>query len=284
MIPVSFVFAFFGLFFASIFDIRTREIPDWLSYSMIALGFGTALIASILYKDFYPIVYSIIGFAIGFVLAWIFYKTNQWGGGDSKALMGLGALVGFNFNEGLPLFLILLLNIFIIGALYGFLWSVFLALKNFKMFKRAFRDYQLSENITKVRRMVVIATIVGLVAAIFTDSFNRLFFISVSALIFFMFHFFVFTKAVEKSCMEKNIPISKLTEGDWVLETVSVNGKVLCTPKNPVTKEELASLLKFKSQHKKSKILMREGIPFLPSFFIAFIFTLLLGNWLLFFI
>lgn len=61
MIPVSFVFAFFGLFFASIFDIRTREIPDWLSYSMIALGFGTALIASILYKDFYPIVYSIIG-------------------------------------------------------------------------------------------------------------------------------------------------------------------------------------------------------------------------------
>ena len=80
--------------------------------------------------------------------------------------------------------------------------------------------------------------------------------------------------------MEKNIPLNKLTEGDWVLENIIVKGKKLCSSKIPIEKDQIANLIKFKSVHKKSSVLVREGIPFLPSFFIALVLTLLLGNWL----
>ena len=82
--------------------------------------------------------------------------------------------------------------------------------------------------------------------------------------------------------MIKKIPIEKLTEGDWIVKDVMVDNKRICGPKDlGIEKKQIAQLIKLKQKGKIQNIVIKEGIPFVPSFLIAYIATLLLGNWLL---
>ena len=80
-----------GLLIATMTDIKTREVPDWLSYSLIVIGLGVRLIYSLFEWNFSYVLFGFIGFGIFFLIALFMYYTKQWGGGDSKLLMGLGA-------------------------------------------------------------------------------------------------------------------------------------------------------------------------------------------------
>ncbi|PIO05594.1 hypothetical protein COT47_04145, partial [Candidatus Woesearchaeota archaeon CG08_land_8_20_14_0_20_43_7] len=54
--------------------------------------------------------------------------------------------------------------------------------------------------------------------------------------------------------------------------------KYICGPKDlGIEKKQIAILLK----HKVKKVLVREGIPFVPSFLIAFIVNVFFQNWFL---
>ena len=45
------IVGFIGLIFATITDIKKREVPDWLNYSLIAIGLGARGIYSLLTED-----------------------------------------------------------------------------------------------------------------------------------------------------------------------------------------------------------------------------------------
>ena len=45
------IIAIIWLIFASISDIKTHEVPNWLTYSLIIIGFSSALLKSILFKN-----------------------------------------------------------------------------------------------------------------------------------------------------------------------------------------------------------------------------------------
>ena len=116
--------ALLWVLFASLSDIKTREVPDWLSYSLIAIGLGLRGINSIYLKDVWFFLYGLIGLTIMFGFGMLMYYTKQWGGGDSKLIMGLGAVFGSNidtiFNPVIDFpFLAIALNI-CIGFLNGF--------------------------------------------------------------------------------------------------------------------------------------------------------------------
>ena len=72
-----------------------------------------------------------------------------------------------------------------------------------------------------------------------------------------------------------------MTEGDWLAEDVRVNKKVVVS--RSTTGLSAKDVKKLKSLRKKT-ILVREGIPFVPGFFIAFLLLLILQhifeNWL----
>ncbi|MBU0472308.1 MAG: A24 family peptidase [Nanoarchaeota archaeon] len=282
MIAINYVFAFFGLLIATITDLKNREVPDWLNYSLLSLGFGSALISWIQTSNYQFMVFSVLGFLAATIIALIFYYAGQWGGGDAKMLMALGALLGLELGRGIPTLIILLLNIFIVGAIYGSVFSVVLALKHKKEFKKAFSELLLEKKNLFIRKIVLVIVICCL-ALFFIIPINlKVLILGFGAITFFVFYFYIYSKAVEKSSMEKFIPLEKLTEGDWVLETVYVNGKKICSPKSEgIEKEQILKLLELKKYHKKSMIKIKEGIPFLPSFLIAFIVTLLIGNWFL---
>ena len=83
-----------------------------------------------------------------------------------------------------------------------------------------------------------------------------------------------FVKSVEKSCMYEKISTSKLTEGDWIAEDIYKNKKLFLSKNNiGVTKEQINFIKKIKKE-----ILVKNGLPFVPSFLIAVIISLILGN------
>ena len=78
--------------------------------------------------------------------------------------------------------------------------------------------------------------------------------------------------------MIKNVSPSKITEGDWIAEEIKVKGKLIAGPKDlGISLEQIARL---KSLGVK-KVLVKYGIPFVPSFLIAFIIAVIAGAWYL---
>ncbi|HIH46870.1 TPA: hypothetical protein HA297_01090 [Candidatus Woesearchaeota archaeon] len=87
------------------------------------------------------------------------------------------------------------------------------------------------------------------------------------------------TKAVEKIAMLKHIAPERLTPGDWIAEDVIVKGKRICGPKDlGIDEQQIKTLLKLKQKKLIHTVLIKEGIPFVPSFLLAFIVTLLAQN------
>ncbi|MBW2999427.1 prepilin peptidase, partial [Candidatus Woesearchaeota archaeon] len=121
LIDIVLIIVLIALIIGSYVDIKTREVPDWLNFGLIFTGFGIRLIASFATFDWSYIIEGVFGFVLFFILAYLMFYTGQWGGGDSKMLMGLGALLGLRFE--LHHFTIsFLINIFLIGAFYGLVW------------------------------------------------------------------------------------------------------------------------------------------------------------------
>ena len=85
----------------------------------------------------------------------------------------------------------------------------------------------------------------------------------------------LFVKAVEKACMLKRVKPSELTEGDWIAKDVIVKNKRICGPKDlGIEKAQIRQLIRLKIK----SVIIKVGIPFVPSFLLAFVLTLWIGN------
>ncbi len=281
---------FSALLIASYTDLKTREVPDWLNYGLMAAGLGLNLLFTIIFWKWQFFVNSLIGFAVFFAIAWIMFYTGQWGGGDSKILMGLGALIGVSvigfkgiFNDFLIIFLI---NVVIIGALYGLFWIFFLTIKNFNRFKKEFKKISSNKKINTAKKWILILSLIMVLLIVFVlDSSMDLIFAYLAVVILLTFYIWLFVKAVEKSCMIKLVNPKELTEGDWIAKDIKVKGKYIAGPKDlGIEKKQIKELIRLYQKRKIKKVLMKIGIPFVPSFFIAYIITLAYGNLVLLFI
>jgi Flp pilus assembly protein protease CpaA len=273
--PLAVTTSFIALLVASYTDIRTREVPDWLNFSLIAAAVGTRLLLTVIAWDISYVVHGLLGLGIGVSLGYLMFYTGQWGGGDSKLLMGLGAMLGFQLSFD-SLFVSLLVNILFIGAAYGFAWSLVMAIHNWNAFGRKFQEYTSKRLFSTARIATLAVTGLALSASILTHEFAyRLLFLVMAVTVFVLLYLWVFVKAVEEVCMLKWIPTSKLTEGDWIAKDINFKGKYVTGPKDlGISKKNIARLRRLKVR----KVLIKEGIPFVPSFLIAFLLTLALGN------
>ncbi|MCA9228672.1 MAG: prepilin peptidase [Planctomycetales bacterium] len=75
---------------ASAYDLRTREIPDWISLLLLlgAIGAAAANIAGI--RFWMVAAGGTLGLAIGYAL----FRFAKFGGGDAKLIAAVGALLG----------------------------------------------------------------------------------------------------------------------------------------------------------------------------------------------
>ena len=266
LFPIIVTVTMITLLIGSYTDIKTREIPDWLSYGLIFAALGIRSIFSVsLGWDI--LLSGILGFAICFLFAYLFYYTNQWGGGDAKLLMGMGAMIGINYPFTSSSFnlLIFFVALLFLGAIYGLIWMIVLAIKN-KLFWLEFKRV-IKEN-HKTHLILIIVSALLIVLFIFYPFLWPIVIFPLG-----IFYLFLFINTVEKNCFIKKIHINDLTPGDWLAEDVKLNHK-LVMKKKTLEEDDLDKLKQLHLEHKLKEVLVKEGIPFIPSFLFAYLFLL----------
>lgn len=277
---VGFGVGLLALIAASIFDIKTREVPDWLNFSLIAFVFGSSLVLSI--YNGYPHIFfeAVLGLAVGLGIGLLMFYTGQWGGGDSKLIIGLAGLIGFSFSElshGIPLFFIFVINILLAGAVYGLGFSIVKAIINFKNFREAAEKKLRSKGVLVIRVILLVFAIGAFIFLLSTKSLEAALLFGFALSLFLFFYLWAFVSVVEQVCMIRKIKLSQLTDGDWIVGDIVKNKKVILKPsKIGVTPKEIELLKK----NKIREVTIKVGIPFVPSFLIAYLMTFILGNWL----
>jgi len=267
------------LIILSILDIKYREVPDWLNYGLIFAALGLRLIHSVLHSDWLFFVYGLLGLAVFTGFSYLCYYLGQWGGGDAKTFMAIGAVIGINWNDFSMPALFLICSIFA-GAIFGLIWSIALAVKNKKEFSRHFAELSKKSSLRKFNFIILLSSILLILALMFMQKLIFVMFVfAVSFFILLSINLWVFIKTVEESCMIRFVDIHKLTEGDWLVKDIKLNGKII-VKKNKVGLEikDLKKLIELNKKHKLSKVLVKQGIPFEPAFLIGFLMSLLAGK------
>ena len=248
--------------FAVVQDLRTREVSNWLNFSLIAFALSYRAFWSIWNNDLMFFVYGALGILIFVGLAYLFYYGRAFAGGDAKLLMGLGGVLPFESLKGIVIFgggFVFLL--FGIGAVYSLVYTFFLVFGNWEKFVVEFkREY------AEKKLLFVIALFSVLILQVIVRfySYDVLGLLSLLILIFPLL--LIYTKAVEKGCLIKMVGFDRLREGDWLEENVKVGGKIIKKNVHGLSLKEIRFLKK-----NKKNVLIKEGIPFTPAFFFAFI-------------
>jgi prepilin peptidase CpaA len=97
---------------ASVFDVATRRIPNWLTVAAILVGLGGHTLTS----QGSGIVFSSAGLAVGMVLLLPSVLLGGMGAGDLKLLAAVGALTGPMVTLKAGLFSVLIGGIIAIGV------------------------------------------------------------------------------------------------------------------------------------------------------------------------
>ncbi len=273
MIEIIFlgVLALLWVGFAVIQDLKSREIANWLCFSLIIFALGFRFFYSLfLGEDFSFFYQGVIGFGIFFGLGQILYYGRMFAGGDTKLMYGLGAILPIygTILENLQIFFMFFLVFFLSGAIYSFGVSGVLAIKNFKIFKKEFVS-----QFKKYHKLIYFVMFLSLGIMVLGFIESILFFLGI--LFFLLPYLYVFAKAVDESCMVKEVTTNKLTEGDWLYEDINLGKKKIKAKWDGLSKEEIKLIRK---KYKKVKI--KQGIPFTPVFLISLIilFCLILLN------
>ena len=115
LIQIIITIVFTGL--AVIFDVKYTIVPDMLTYGMWAIGIVSNGILSLISHNVKFILASIISMTITFIVTYLLWKLDMWGGGDVKLFTGIASVIPTGLN-------IDFLNIFPELSIYPFSFSV----------------------------------------------------------------------------------------------------------------------------------------------------------------
>jgi hypothetical protein len=283
-----------GIIIGSITDFKKREVADWLNYSLIATGLGIRLLYAVIYGEWTQLLFGLAWVGIAFAFGSLMYYTGQWGGGDVKMIMGLGALTGFLNPEifitsadllkyVLPAWMMpgtfmihFMINSFLLGAIYGIVMMVIQGLVHHKRFMEecvAMKQYFIW-SLFGSGALVIIGYLFLWVS-------DQLVFVLQLLIWIIVVSPFVLlaTKVVERACMIRMMAIKDLTEGEWIVDDVVVDDKHICGPKDlGIHKEAIVELIALEKEGKISEVKVKIGIPFVPAFFLAYFATFAVGN------
>ena len=255
------VLALIWIIFASVQDLRTRMVSNWISFSLIIFVLGFRFFYSLFNQNFAFFYQGLIGLGVFFIFGNLLYYGRMFAGGDAKLMIALGTILPFSENLliNIKIFILFFILFLFVGAFYGLTWSIFLSLKNFKVFKKEFLK-QLNKN-----KKIIYSSISFAIILIILGFYEILFFYF--GILFFIFpYLYVYAKAVDNSCLVKKIKTSDLEEGDWLYNDLKIGKKVLKESWHGLTKEQIKKI-----QKKYKEIKIRFGIPFVPVFLISFL-------------
>ncbi|MCL5009939.1 MAG: A24 family peptidase [Candidatus Parvarchaeota archaeon] len=252
---------------ASYTDIRTREVPDFISYILIAGGFFMSIIISIDTYSISNLEFMPLAVLVLFGFAYLMYVLGQWGGGDVKLMLGLSMVfTSVNLYSNFS-FIALFINMMIFGGLYGIVGTVVYGLIKIKRLIKFVKLYDIA------LVAVGVAAIIGVLLLV-PPPFSFLFAFSVFLLVSMRYIY-----VVANNLMFIDVHVNKLTEGDWLADDVKdESGKVVVKHKpTGLEKEDIKKL----KEHGIKTVLVKIGLPFVPGLLIGVLITLVFGNPLL---
>lgn len=263
--------ALIWIIFATVQDLRTREVANWLTFSLIifALGFRFFFCLFAGEGDFSFFYQGLIWLGILVVIGNLFYAMHLFAGGDAKLLMALGPVLSLsnNFMINLYIWSSFLVIFLVVGAVYGLLFSFYLTLKNLNAFKKEFKKQW--KNYKKFVMGIMILGLIFMVLGLI----DSLFFVS-GVLIFVLPYLYVYAKAIEEACMVKKVKASELTVGDWLYEDIKIGKRVIKADWNGLSSENIKVL-----RARKKFVMIKQGIAFVPVFLISYLIISYLVLW-----
>jgi Flp pilus assembly protein protease CpaA len=244
-------------------DLKRREVDNLWNFSLIFFALSYRASISVFNWNYWFFINGIIGLVIFIILGNLFYYSRLFAGGDAKLLMALGSILPFSYNLiiNLKIFSLFILLFLVCGSFYAIFYSFFLVFKNWKNFNKEFK-----KQFKNYKYMFLFSIFIFIILIFLGFFFEKMIFLLAFVILFFPV-LFVFAKSVEESCMIKLIPVSKLTIGDWLYKDIKVGNKKIESNWEGVSEEEL----KLIQRKYKKKILIKQGIPFTPSFLLGFL-------------
>lgn len=251
---IKFFYSFFLFFFmllvfgflllvASLLDLRFREVPDFLCFSFIVGVLGFKFFNGFSFWLFFALFFSVV---FGFLL----FRFKQWGGADSFMLVGLSVL----FSDELFWFLLVFL---VVASVYGLVASFLVVVFRFNRF------VELVESRFVERRLFFFVSGVLFFSGLLVWGFVGFLLVSFGLLVLLLVLSPVFKElmVVEKS-------FNELTVGDWVLDKIVVNGRVVFDPGKQVgINSSQLGLIK----NMEGTVRVADGFAFVPAFFFTFL-------------
>ena len=267
---------FIGIIIASLQDLKRREVDNWLNLFLLITSFIFIFYKAIFERDATIIFQAGFALVIMFIFMNVFYYSRVFAGGDAKLLVAMTVFfVGADFNMTLINIGIFLLFLMFSGSIYGLIYSFVLYGKNFKKVNKEMGRTAKGFNIWYLgHRRGIWYLGFGICGAMaLVVFFGWLAFLFLSVFLFLLPVLYIFAKALENISMVRNISGKELREGDWLVDDVKVKGKIIKADWDGLSSENI-ELLK-----NKKKVKIKEGLPFVPAFLIAFLLYVLLKNW-----
>lgn len=257
-----------GFIIASIQDVRRREVDNWLNLVSFISGFSWVMFNAVFTSNASLIFVFAFVLTIVTIVSFIFYYANMYGGGDIKLLF---AMTGFFI---VPSFFDSLINVgifiglmFVVGSLYGLIYSVGLVFANYNKIKK-----DVSKSFNKIYfKILFVCGFIVLLCGFFDVIFIFL------GIIFFVFPILiVFAILIEKKIMIKVVNAKDLKEGDVLVADIGVGGKTICSSWGGLEISEVKMLKKL-----TRKIKIKDGLPYVPGMFLSFLIYVFFREWII---
>ncbi|MBE5728626.1 prepilin peptidase [Candidatus Parvarchaeota archaeon] len=263
LLIVIYGFIIFILSLASAFDIKSREVPDFISYVFLVGAILLILILAI-YEDSLQVLEFIpLSFALLFGFAYLMYRLGQWGGGDAKLMLGFSFLfTNISLNSSLS-FVNLFINMLLFGGFYGLFAILALGVIKHKEMKQRMKIYDY---------VLLVAGAIAIILVYFLIVYPLNILLSLMVLLLVVIRYIYI---VSMELMYRDISVSKLTEGDWLADDVIKDGKIVIRRTNiGLTAEDINKL---KSEEVK-QVRVKIGLPFIPGILLGAIVTIFFLN------
>jgi len=241
LIIISITLSF--LILVSILDLLTRETPYFISFAFILIGFFANLI--LLTQNFSW--FLIINIILAFLISYFKYRLGLWGGGDFLMFLG----IVFYLNLAFP---------FLEFNVFYYLFSLYLA--------------TLVYNIIYVLIIYFKHKFFNKYETIFFIFFFLLFFINKFLAIFLLLLWLIVViNKLDLLYFTKKVSINELKEEDWIAYEVYKDDKVVLEPEEFKEGIDEQTIKKLKQLGIKN-VYIKDGIPYLPAFLLAYLFLL----------
>ncbi len=261
---VKLAIALLGGAVCGIYDLKTSDMLDPVGYAMIALGIGLHAYESFVTGNWFVLEWCLAVTALFFLFSLCMYHRGCWGGGDGEMLVAYGALLPFGYGSpSLAFPLLLFLNVFVVGAVYSVIYSLYRICGEKKLRKK------LAEEMEGFAHMFFLAAIFFALSLALLISRNIFWNLPlILALLILYKPAIAFSKFVESRVFLKRISTKFLKPGDVLGEdiaTLNLSSRLV----RGLSKEEVRKIRRVRKY-----VVVKDGVRFIPVFPLALLVSL----------